>query len=407
MDQAIEQVVAFVPGGRGTLLPSNVLGCVVVTLSLWHAVMPSIDEVFALVPHHTVFSPVASIPTPYLWNVLTAHFFEANLLKALVAAPCVVVLARMLERLWSVKEFALHVCFTAACSGFSFFALELIHVWRTHHEKDFFLPVRGCIGLLVTIAVGLRHAYPLEAVSVLPRSLGIQCQHLPFGLAALFTLIGFAAPPWVLPEWSFAPLALFFGWLHVRYLMWFPYQEVHGDHSPDFTFAALFPQLLRPLVSCLGAVGYAIGVSVVPGFVRLRQVEGDARQSIVYDPTQGAVSGSAGHGEASPPRPPGPTLDPAAGAGCAGSQEYNDRRSKALQLLDESINSLGVSMGNNSGKAAAVPLDKDVDDDFDLDAVLSRLPLADMAAAAAGRVATSLGVAANGDVETGHADKDL
>lgn len=347
----MEHVTALVqPGGELALSPSNLLGGIVVSLSLMRAVMPSLDEALALVPHHTVFTPVATIPVPFFWNVVTAHFFEEHLLKVAIVAPGLVVLARMLERLWTARALAVHLGFTALCTGSAVFLAELFHVYRTHHLPDFFLPIRGGAGLLVALAVGLRHAYPLEALPLLPRSWGTQCQHLPFGITAFVVAASFVAPRGMMAEWLFAPFAFFFGWFHLRYIMWFPYAGTHGDHSSDFCFAALFPRPLRPFVSCASSVIYALGVAVAPGYVKLREADSDVGHSIVYDPTKG-------------PRPPGPALDPAAVAGAPGSQEYNARRAKALRLLDDNISSLlapvagrPVSLGRAPNGDAPLPL---------------------------------------------------
>lgn len=320
-----------------------------VGLSLLREVLPAVDEGLALVPHHTVFSPVATWPAPFLWNVATAHLFEAHWLKAVIVAPWIVMLAQMLERLWTARALAMHLGFTAACSGSAVFLAELVHVYRTHHERDFFVPIRGSTGLLVALSVALRHAYPLEALPLLPRSWGLQCQHLPFAIAAVVSTVGLAAPKGMMLEWPFAPLGLVFGWLHLRYVMWFPYAGAHGDHSQDFCFAALFPRPLRPLVSCCSSIVYALGVLVVPSYIKLRQVEGDSGHPIVYDPTK-AVELSTTSSVASGglgPRPPGPALDPGAVAGAPGSQEYNARRAKALRLLDDNINSL---LGPGNGR---------------------------------------------------------
>jgi len=345
------------PGGELPVLPSNVLGGVVAGLSLLHAAMPKeLDEALALVPHHTIFPPVAALPIPFVWNVATAHLFEEHVLKAALIAPALVMLTRMLERLWSVKAIVAHLTFSALCSGSLVFVAELFHVYRTHHLPEFFLPIRGAVGLLVSVAVGLRHAYPLEPVPVLPRSLGLQCQHLPFGLALLVTLVSLVAPRSMMAEWLFAPLSFFYGWLHIRYLMWFPFAGTHGDHSPDFCFAALFPRPLRPIVSCFGSIFYAIGASVCPGWFKLRQAEGDVGHSIVYDPSRGCdFGGASGGGAATGMRPPGPALGAGATSDGPGSQEYNARRAKALQLLDENINSL-LAPSTGRSTARGMPL---------------------------------------------------
>mmetsp|Transcript_55426 Transcript_55426/g.164779 ORF Transcript_55426/g.164779 Transcript_55426/m.164779 type:complete len:369 (+) Transcript_55426:142-1248(+) len=367
MDHAVATVAAVVQAdGQLPLPPSTALGGIVVSLSLLRIVIPAVDEGLALVPHHTVFSPVHTWPVPFFWNVATGHFLESHWLKAAVLAPWLVALARMLERLWPARSLAQHLGFTATCSGFMVFLAELVHVYRTRHERDFFVPIRGSVGLLVALSVALRHAYPLEALPLLPRSWGVQCQHLPFGITAVVSTAGLLAPRDTMLEWPFAPLGLFFGWLHLRYVMWFPYAEAHGDHSQDFCFAALFPRPLRPFVSCLSSIVYGLGVLVAPGYVKLRQVDADTGHPIVYDPSKAAEFPTATVNGASMPRPPGPALDPGAAAGAPGSQEYNARRAKALELLDANINSLlapgagKLSLSKGAGGAGPSSLEREV-----------------------------------------------
>lgn len=318
-----------IPEGHG-LSGSNILGGIVGFLTVWHMMAPSfVDEALALVPHHTVFTPVPVIPVPFFWNIATAHFFEGNLIKAVLILPWVFALARMLERLWSPKALAFHLGFTALATGLGVFAYELFTVYRTHSHYAFFAPVRGCVGIVVALAIGLRHAYPFEALPLVPHAWGFQCQHLPFALAAFISTVGFFFPRW-LPEWPFAPLALFFGWLHIRYLMWFSYAEAHGDHSPEFTFDSLFPRPMRPLASCFGAIAYRAGVSCCAGFVKLREADESLGHAIVYDPAKASENGGANS------RP-----SPGASAPSSASQrEYDARRAKALQLLDDNINAL-------------------------------------------------------------------
>eukprot|EP00440_Ansanella_granifera_P017002 gb/GFBE01018471.1/.p1 GENE.gb/GFBE01018471.1/~~gb/GFBE01018471.1/.p1 ORF type:complete len:465 (+),score=65.79 gb/GFBE01018471.1/:1-1395(+) len=344
------------------LSPATLLSGVVLVASLCHAIMPvTVDEGLALVPHHTIFSPIASLPFPFVWNVVTAHLFEASFWRMVFMVPAIASLAQRLERLWSARGFALHVVLTCAASSFVVFVWEVVEVFRTAREKDFFLPTRGCCGLLVCLAVGLRHAYPLEALPVVPKAWGLQCQHLPFAIAAAAVVVGILGPSWLLPEWPFAPLALFFAWLHLRYVMWFPHAKAYGDHSPDFCFANLFPTGLRPVVSGLGAVLHNFVATVAPDTVRIRQPEDEAERAeagsaIVFDPSRDAAAGGAvlwnsagamslaGAMSSSAAWPAPPPLPSPAGAppvpGAPGSKEYDARRAKALKLLDENISSL-------------------------------------------------------------------
>lgn len=328
---------------------ANVLGGVAAGLSLLHALAPSfVDEAFALVPHHTVFTPVPQIPVPFFWNLMTAHFFEGNLIEAFLTIPWVIALARMLERLWSPKALVFHLVFSACLTGVGVFIYELVQVYRTHSHYAFFAPVRGCVGLVIALAVGLRHAYPFEALPLVPHSWGLQCQHLPFALTAFISTVGFFFPRF-LPEWPFAPLAFFSGWLHIRYLMWFSYAQAHGDHSPEFTFESLFPKPLRPLASCCGAIVYRLGTSCCSGFVKLREADETSGHAIMYDPNQAAdksANGNFGNMNFQLPASSG-TREP-------GEQRaYEARRAKALQLLDDNI--AAMLAGFDSSKQNASP----------------------------------------------------
>eukprot|EP00434_Breviolum_minutum_P045541 symbB.v1.2.040855.t1/scaffold7597.1/size11358/2 len=58
---------------------------------------------------------------------------------------------------------SLYLAFSCVTSSIVLLAWEVVEVFRTANEKDFFAGTRGCSGLVVALAVGLRHAYPLEA----------------------------------------------------------------------------------------------------------------------------------------------------------------------------------------------------------------------------------------------------
>lgn len=340
--------------------PSSLLGAVIVVLSLCHAVMPTaVDEGLALVPHHSVFSPVATLPIPFVWNVLTAHFFEASFLRMMLFAPGTVLLAQKLERLWTLRSLGFLVAFASVGASIVVIFIEIIEVNQTARERDFFRPVRGCCGLVVTLSVGLRHAYPLEVLPLVPKNMGLQWRHLPICLVACAMACGFLGPSWLLPEWPFAPAALFFAWFYLRYIMWFPHASAYGDHSSDFCFANFFPSAIRPVAAGVGAFTHQMASVFAPTYLRIRHPEDETEkaehgQAIVFDPSQhanGAVlwntsdSMSLTAASATWPPAPAPPAWPQSGTGVPvpggpGSKEYDERRAKALKLLDENISSL-------------------------------------------------------------------
>ncbi|CAL1127173.1 unnamed protein product [Cladocopium goreaui] len=123
---------------------SSLLGGIVAGTSFLRLLLPAtIDDVFSLVPHHTIFSPVASLPLPFLWNLLTAHLFEAGLLRAVLVVPAIVYMAERLERLWSWRSMCLYLAFCCISSSIVLLAWEVVEVFRTANEKDFFSGTRG------------------------------------------------------------------------------------------------------------------------------------------------------------------------------------------------------------------------------------------------------------------------
>eukprot|EP00442_Polarella_glacialis_P039248 CAMPEP_0115136414 /NCGR_PEP_ID=MMETSP0227-20121206/56368_1 /TAXON_ID=89957 /ORGANISM="Polarella glacialis, Strain CCMP 1383" /LENGTH=178 /DNA_ID=CAMNT_0002543461 /DNA_START=221 /DNA_END=754 /DNA_ORIENTATION=+ len=174
----------------------------------------------------------------------------------LLAAPAVVLMAQRLERLWPVRSLVSYLAFAGTGAGAVALVLQILQVARTQKERDFFTPVRGCCGLLVALSVGLRHAYPLDAIPHVPRAWGLQCQHLPFAIVATAVVCGVLGPKWLLPEWPFAPSALFFAWLYLAT----PHAKAHGDHSPDFCFANFFPVPARPLAAAVGAMTHSLAL---------------------------------------------------------------------------------------------------------------------------------------------------
>mmetsp|Transcript_74965 Transcript_74965/g.163647 ORF Transcript_74965/g.163647 Transcript_74965/m.163647 type:complete len:378 (-) Transcript_74965:372-1505(-) len=336
---------------RSPVPASALFAGLITVLSLGRLVSASIDEAFALIPHHTVFTSTLYCPVPFLWNLLTAHFFEANIVKAFLAAPLVFLLTRALEAKWSTQTIILHVLPTVGLSGLVFFVLELVHVYRTHHDKEWFVSTRGTAALLLALAMALRQACPHEVVPHTPPALRLQSRHLPFCLLCIYCVLGLALPGLV-EDASFAPPAFFFGWLHLRYTLWIPHLQVYGDHSDDFTFASLFPKPLQPIFRCIGIVSHSVLVRLCPTYLRLRQASDIDPHASHYDHSRAAEDGVSWVGRgtgmtlASMPAN-SPKDDPA-------SKEYAARRAKALALLDQNINSFLEPRPN--GSAAALEL---------------------------------------------------
>ena len=176
--------------------------------------------------------------------------------------------------------------------------------------------------------MGLRHAFPLREVLNLNRRVPewikdylpargiIEYRHLPFLFLLCEVYLGVFVPGWF-QDWPMGVLAFFSAWLYVRYCMHFPYANVRGDHSVEFSLSCLFPKLVRPHVEKTACIVYEFVVGKSGGRLELRSANG----AWLYQASEAAA---------------GP---------------FDERKSKALQFLDENIAAIG---GRKSESATAL-----------------------------------------------------
>ena len=190
------------------------------------------------------------------------------------------------------------------------------------------------MGVIIPLSIGFRHALPYQEVSDLNRYLPkllqgrlpgrgiVQARHLPF-LCLAGELVAAIIFPSYFTEWPLALTSFVSAWFYIRYLMWFPYSNLQGDHSTEFSFSFLFPKLIRPYVEKLtGLVLYRIIVRLSNGRLALRQSTDIAS---LYSPSDSAAAAAAFASL---------TGDPV----CMDVDE--DERSKALRDLDDKIAAL-------------------------------------------------------------------
>ena len=195
-------------------------------------------------------------------------------------------------------------------------------------------PVSGCAGLLLTLVIGVRHAFPLKELlnlnKVLPQALHavlparglVQARHIPFLCLSTELILAFIFPSWF-PEWPLAVMAYISAWGYLRYLMHFPYANVRGDHSSEFNFSLLFPKWCRHTIEKLCGVVYSVFTQISSVF-ELRPSDKASLTAAVslYSPADAAAANAVMESIG------------------AEKNKFEERRAKALKFLDENIAAL-------------------------------------------------------------------
>lgn len=258
---------------------------------------------------------------------------EPRLLKLVIAGSAIYLSASMLEALWSTREIVQYIAFSCGVPGIVLLITRCISDVvlgsdaRTH-------AVSGCVGLVITLMIGVRHAFPLKELlnlnKILPKPVQgllparglVQARHIPFLCLSTEIVLSIIFPSWF-PEWPLAILAYISAWVYIRYIMHFPYANLRGDHSSEFNFSLLFPKLSRPTIDRFGSIIYSILIQF-SGYFELRASDKSSLTANVslYSPADAAAANA---------------VMEAIGTEKA---KFEERRAKALKFLDENIANL-------------------------------------------------------------------
>jgi hypothetical protein len=228
---------------------------------------------------------------------------DSNFVRLLISLSLLYQCVSMLEALWSRKEIFQYIIFACGVSGL---VLGVVHLLKHGSTPCTSFP------LLLTLLVGVRHAFPLKELvdltkhipsglhAFLPARGLIQVRHVPF-LALLFELLGASVFPSYSTQWPVTLSAYLASWFYIRYLMHFPYANVRGDHSSEFNLSLLFPRWSRWALDPLFDSLFSVVTRCLP-FLHLRVAD---KTSVMYSPGR------------------------------------DERKTQALKILDDKIRALG------------------------------------------------------------------
>jgi len=187
----------------------------------------------ALVPGYT-------ISDIYVWNIVTAGFFNKFLLSSLFDSAILVIFGKNLEPIWGSKEFLKFIMIINLLIGASTFLVVIILYIILRDENLLFAEVFGFSGMLASFSVAMKQLMPENQ---LPMLCGLRIKHLP-ALSLVFSIFLLSKPLLIL----FVLFGIIYGWIYLRF-----YQNkgnnIVGDMSDQFSFASFFPEPIQPTIS--------------------------------------------------------------------------------------------------------------------------------------------------------------
>lgn len=210
------------------------------------------------------------IVNKYVWNLITSCFYEKYVLKIIADLVILNVITRNMKIIGGSDQFALYfvLCILACTIGASVYCF--IRFFGTGMEEMLMTPIYGVGGVVMTLLMYARLQFRGEAlIEAFPL---VTFQNLPLIIViiqTIFWLIGLRSFAVDVP---FTVIALPFSWSYLRFFYRFQDNLPPGDKSQEFSFVAMFPDMLQPVVSPLTTGFYNI-FAMIGIFPELEQVE--------------------------------------------------------------------------------------------------------------------------------------
>lgn len=197
----------------------------------------SITDSFALLP-------LSTIGASKVWNVVTAGFFDLNLVLAVFNAALFFTVGRWIEMSWGAPLLIVYLVLVNAIAGIFTYALMLAAYLLTQIDRFLFSPVATSNAMCVALLVAVKQLIPDHEIGLyslkLPASVLPLCYLTLMFLLTLVRLISLA-------HFSFTLAAFQSSWVYLRYFQ--RRNGVRGDLSETFSYASLFPEPLRTIVA--------------------------------------------------------------------------------------------------------------------------------------------------------------
>jgi len=240
--------------------------CVFLALIMFlsNLILTDAQDYFSLVCGNTL------IVNKYVWNLVTSCFYEKYVLKIIADLVILNVITKNMKIIGGNDQFGLYfvLCILACTIGTSVYCF--IRFFGTGMEEMLMTPIYGFGGVVMTLLMYARLQFKGEAlIETFPL---VTYQNLPLIIVIIqsaFWLIGLRSFALDVP---FTVIALLFSWSYLRFFYRFQDSLPPGDKSQEFSFVAMFPDVLQPVVSPLTTGFYNI-FAMIGIFPELEQAE--------------------------------------------------------------------------------------------------------------------------------------
>jgi len=181
--------------------------------------------------------------TSKMWTTITCGFFHksGNFLELIINIITLIVIIPIIDPIWrsmEVLKFIIGVNFICSvCTTL----LRVFIYYVTSDPKLLFITIGGFFGSSTALVVALKQVNPEKEWRW--RTLYIRAKHLP-STFLLIALILFFFPGTESSTIEFWIFGLLVSWIYLRYFQY--HDSVYGDHTTQFKFSTLFPEILYP-----------------------------------------------------------------------------------------------------------------------------------------------------------------
>jgi membrane associated rhomboid family serine protease len=234
-------------GGTGGLFSgftrlSKGLAAVLVLGFVANAIFPrTVSDTVALIPGKSI---------PYVWNIITAGYFETSVFGLAVSIASLLVVGRHLEPFWGSKEFLKFIVFVNLFTSANTFVLAIFLYFITRQGGYLYSPISGFHGVLAGFLVAVKQINPEQEI---PFPFKLRAKWSP-SLFVTFATISSLFTTEPIQYLAFIVFGTYGAWMYLRYFQRSPEAGLKGDSSAEFAFATFFPAPVQPFINPISAI---------------------------------------------------------------------------------------------------------------------------------------------------------
>jgi membrane associated rhomboid family serine protease len=223
-------------------------------------VITEAPQKLGLVPLHT------NIARSYIWNLLTASFYETNFVKLLLDVGATALVGANME-MGRADHFCIYIFVTTIVSTVGVSAWSFIRFFTTGIENMLWEPIYGFSGVLMSLIMFQRLRFKAQPVYALFPS--VTYDNLPFIVLTGQIILRLCGLRFITRDVIFSVIAIHTAWIYLRFF--YPNSDgTIGDKSDEFAYYKLVPPVLQPITlplltaiqNCVALTGLIEGVTL-------------------------------------------------------------------------------------------------------------------------------------------------